>query len=191
MFISRQLKEKNVAEYLLYMWQIEDLIRANECDLERIKQTIIEPYILADDQKKELTQWYDNLIRMMREEKVTEKGHLQINKNIILLLTDLHLELLRSPKFPIYGVAYYRALPFIVELRAKGDDKEFSELEVCFDALYGVMILKLQKKEVSKETRKAVDEISSFLSLLANYYDKERKGELGDLLDDNKILNGF
>jgi len=191
MLIASKLKKTNICEYLLYMWQIEDLIRANKCDLERIKQTIIEPYALADDQKEELTQWYENLIRMMREEKVTEKGHLQINKNIILLLTDLHLELLRSPKFPIYGAAYYKALPFIVELRAKGDNKNLSELEICFDALYGIMILKLQKKEISKETQKAVDEISSFLSLLANYYDKERKGELGDLLDDNKILNGF
>ena len=27
--IARQLKEKNIAEYLIYMWQEEDLIRAN------------------------------------------------------------------------------------------------------------------------------------------------------------------
>ena len=188
MFISRKLKEKNIAEYLLYMWQIEDLIRANGCDLERIKQTIIEPYPLTEDQKREMTEWYDNLIRMMREEKVMQKGHLQINRNIIILLTDLHLQLLRSPKFPIYGSTYYRALPFIVELRAKGEDKDLPELETCFDALYGVMLLKLQKKEVSEETRKAVEEISSFLSLLANYYDKDRKGELKGLEDDEKMM---
>ena len=41
MFVSRQLKEKNIAEYLIYMWQIEDLIRANGCDMEKIKSTII------------------------------------------------------------------------------------------------------------------------------------------------------
>lgn len=38
MFVSRQLKEKNIAEYLIYMWQIEDLIRANGCDMEKIKK---------------------------------------------------------------------------------------------------------------------------------------------------------
>ena len=27
--IAQQLKEKNIAEYLIYMWQEEDLIRAN------------------------------------------------------------------------------------------------------------------------------------------------------------------
>ena len=28
MIIARQKKQENIAEYLLYMWQIEDIIRA-------------------------------------------------------------------------------------------------------------------------------------------------------------------
>lgn len=55
MFVSKQLKEKNIAEYLIYMWQIEDLIRANGCDMEKIKSTIIAPYPLTEEQKAELT----------------------------------------------------------------------------------------------------------------------------------------
>lgn len=184
MFISRKLKEKNIAEYLLYMWQIEDLIRANGCDLERIRKTIVDLYGLKDEQKNEMLDWYHNLIEMMRREGVMEKGHLQINKNIIILLTDLHLQLLESSKYPIYGAVYYKTLPFIVELRAKGGDKDLSELETCFDVLYGVMLLRLQKKEISAGTQKAVDEISGLLSMLATYYDKDRKGELKDLSDD-------
>ncbi len=184
MFIAKQLKEKNIAEYLLYMWQVEDLLRANDLDMEKIQRNIIEPYRLEEPQKKELTQWYENLIEMMRLENVTEKGHLQINKNTLLLLTDLHLQLLRSPKVPFYGAAYYKALPFIVELRAKGEKTENSDLETCFDALYGVMLLRLQKKEISADTEKALKEISSFISMLANYYEKERNGELDKILND-------
>lgn len=178
MFIAQQLKERNIAEYLIYMWQVEDLIRANDCDIEKIKSTIISQYQISEDEKEKLARWYEDLIAMMREEGVVEKGHLQINKNIILLLTDLHLDLLRSPKFPFYGAAYFKALPFIVELRNKSGKKDEPELETCFEALYGVMLLKLQKKEVSADTEKAIKEISSFLSLLANYYDKDKKGEL-------------
>ena len=178
MFIAQQLKERNIAEYLIYMWQVEDLIRANDCDIEKIKSTIISQYQIGEDEKEKLARWYEDLIAMMREEGVVEKGHLQINKNIILLLTDLHLDLLRSPKFPFYGAAYFKALPFIVELRNKSGKKDEPELEICFEALYGVMLLKLQKKEVSADTEKAIKEISSFLSLLANYYDKDKKGEL-------------
>lgn len=184
MFIARQLKESNIAEYLLYMWQVEDLIRANRLDIERIKESIIRPYPLGEQQKEELTRWYEELIDMMRQEGVTRSGHLQINKNIILLLTDLHLQLLRSPKAPAYGAGYYKVLPYIVEIRARGDRKDVSEIENCFDALYGVMLLRLQKKDISKQTAEAVGEISRFIALLAAYYKKDKNGELDDLLED-------
>lgn len=179
MYISRQLKQQNIAEYLLYMWQVEDLIRANGCDIGQIRRNVVDTYpSLTDLQRQELTQWYEDLINMMHDEGVMQKGHLQINKNIIVWLTDLHLRLLRSPKFPYYSAAYYKTLPFIVELRAKGADRDVPELETCFDAMYGVWMLKLQKKEVSEDTQKAVKAISDLLAMLAGYYIKEKKGEL-------------
>ena len=105
---------------------------------------------------------------MRREKCKWRKGHLQINKNIITWLTDLHLQLLRSSKFPYYSAAYYKALPYIVELRAKGANKEEPELETCFEALYGILLLKLQKKEISEETKKAQQAISGLLAMLSN-----------------------
>ena len=74
--------------------------------------------------------------------------------------------------------AYFKALPFIVELRNKNGKKDEPELETCFEALYGVLLLRLQKKSISEGTAKAVEAITSFLSMLANYYDNDRKGEL-------------
>ena len=61
---------------------------------------------------------------------------------------------------------------------AEPGKKEEPELETCFEALYGLFLLRLQKKPVSEGTMKAVEAISSFLSMLANYYDKDLKGEL-------------
>lgn len=115
---------------------------------------------------------------MMHDEGVMEKGHIQINKNIIVWLTDLHLRLLASPKFPYYSAAYYKALPFIVELRSKGADKDVPELETCFDAMYGVLMLKLQKKEITEGTQKALKVIGDLLAMLAGYYIKDKQGEL-------------
>lgn len=179
MYISQQLKQQNIAEYLLYMWQVEDMIRANGFDIEKIKKNIVDPYpSLSDEQKRALTQWYADLINMMHDEGVMEKGHIQINKNVIVWLTYLHLRLLASPKFPYYSAAYYKALPFIVELRAKGADKDVPELETCFDAMYGVLMLKLQKKEITEETQKALKVIGDLLAMLAGYYIKDKQGEL-------------
>ena len=180
MKIAQQLKEKNIAEYLIYMWQVEDLLRANGCDIDRIRQNIILRY--PEEERPALEEWYGNLADMMRAEGVTEKGHLQINRKVILNLTELHGELLASTKYPFYNAAYFKALPFIVELRQKNGRKEESEVDTCFEALYGVLLLRLQKKEISQGTAKAMEAISGFISLLANYYDKEKRGEL-ELMD--------
>ena len=176
MKIAQQLKEKNIAEYLIYMWQVEDLMRANGCDIDRIRQTIINQYPEKD--RPALEEWYTNLCGMMHAEGVVEKGHLQINRNVLQNLTELHGALLASTRYPFYNAAYFKALPFIVELRQRNGPKDESELETCFEALYGVLLLRLQKRDISPGTAKAMEAISSFMSLLANYYDKDRKGEL-------------
>ena len=179
MFISRELKQRSIAEYLIYMWQVEDMIRANQFDLNRINKNIVQQYSsLNQQQKDELLLWYESLITMMNNEGVKENGHLQINRIIIIMLTDLHQQLLHSKKFPYYEAAYYKALPFIVELRAKGAHDDTPELETCFNALYGVLLLKLQKKNVSKQTADAIKAISSLLAILSEYYIKDKQGEL-------------
>lgn len=174
--IAKQLKERNIAEYLIYMWQEEDLIRANHCELEEMETMVIARY--PEEQRPAMREWYGNLITMMNEEGVRTSGHLQINKNVIIKLTELHALLSSSPKFPFYSAAYFKALPFIVELRNRNGKKEELELETCFEALYGMLLLRLQKKTISEGTAKAMETIASFLSMLANYYDMDRKGEL-------------
>lgn len=179
MFISKDLKKQNITAYLLYMWQVEDLIRAYNCDAERLKSEYVPRFTqYTPEQREELARWYTDLVEMMRSEGVMQKGHLQINRNIILLLTDLHNELLHSTKQPFYSAAYYKALPFIVELRSKGSSQDNPELENCFEALYGVLLLRMQQKPVSSETEKAVAEISKLMTMLSEYYKQDQEGTL-------------
>ncbi|MBQ2402343.1 MAG: DUF4924 family protein [Prevotella sp.] len=173
MFISKKLREENIAEYLLYMWQTEDVIRAYDCYLPALRRNYISMFECSDSERDELTDWFSNLIRMMTEEGCREAGHLQINKVVLISLSDLHHQLLDSKKFPFYTAEYYKVLPYIVELRSKGD-KEINEIETCFDALYGVMILKLRKQEISQETQRAISEITTFIGMLADYYKKDK-----------------
>lgn len=178
MFISQELRKKNIAEYLLYMWQIEDIIRAYDCSLARIRREYIERFNYTDEQKEEMTDWYGNLVRMMNSEGCREHGHLQINQIVIQQLSELSAELLSSSKFPFYNSEYYKVLPFIVELRKRGADNNENEIETCFNALYGVMMLRLQKKTVSPDTEHAIKEITTFIGMLSDYYLKDKKGEL-------------
>ena len=173
MFVAKELRKKSIAEYLLYMWQIEDTIRAYGCSLTRIRKEYIEQFQYTDEQKDEEEDWFGDLVRMMNQEGCRENGHLQ--------------------KFPFYSAGYYRVLPFIVELRGKAkrtadkmartNDERLksvasqlgeSEVETCFDLLYGVMMLRLQKKEITSETTRALKEITTFIGMLSDYYIKDK-----------------
>ena len=68
MFVAQELRKSNIAEYLLYMWQIEDTIRAFDCSLSRIKREYVERFDYTDEQKEEELDWFGNLIRMMNQE---------------------------------------------------------------------------------------------------------------------------
>ena len=174
MLISRQLRKENIAEYVLYMWQVEDIIRAYGLDLGRLRREYIARFDLTDEQRDEMTDWYGDLIRMMREEGKTQGGHIQILQIVIQQMAELHAELMQSVKFPFYSAEYYKVLPFRVELRSKGS-KEVGEIETCLNALYGVMLLRLQQKEVSSSTEAAVKEITTFLGMLSDYYKKYKE----------------
>lgn len=178
MIIAQKKRKENIAEYLLYMWQVEDLIRANNFDMDSIKRTVISHYEQPEEVKEQIAQWYEEIINMMREEGVMGKGHIQLNKNVIITLTDLHLKLLKTPKEMIYGAAYYKTLPYIVQLRSKSGGNDLPELETCFSAVYGYLVLRMQGKEISAETLEAIKQISSFLAILAEKYRADMNGEL-------------
>ena len=178
MYIASRKHKENIAEYLLYMWQIEDLIRANGLDIDLIKANVIDRFNLDPSQEKEMIEWYESLIDMMRRENVEKSGHLQLNNNVIIQLTDLHLALLKDPRFPKYTAEFYKTLPFIVELRAKAGDKPLGEIETCFNALYGMLMLRLQSKEITPETKNAITQISRFIALLTKDYHLDREDKL-------------
>lgn len=179
MITASAKKRENIAEYLLYMWQIEDIIRAYGLDIDKIKKNIVDKYTdLTPEQRKDMVEWYESLIDMMRTEGVIATGHLQLNRNTLSDIEQLHRHLLADPKFARYATEYYDTLPLIVELRSKAGENRKDEIETCFDALYGILMLKLQKKEISAETAAAAARISRFLALLSYYYKKDYNNEL-------------
>ena len=180
MLIAQKKRKENISEYLLYMWQVEDLIRANHFDSDEIRRNLVDRYDQPATVKEEIARWYEELADMMRQEGVMERGHIQLNKNVIIALTDLHLRLLKSPKEMIYGSMYYKTLPYIVQLRAKSGGEDIPEIETCFTAVYGYLVLRMQGKEVSAETLEAIKQISAFLALLAEKYKDDMEGKLNE-----------
>ena len=178
MFIASQKRKENIAEYILYMWQIEDLIRANNLDIEQIKANIIDKSNLNDAQRQQMVEWYESLIDMMRREGVEKTGHLQINKNILQQLVELHNALLKDPRFADYTHRVYAALPAIVDLRSKAGSTPRGEVETCFDALYGMLMLRMSSSDISESTENAIKTISQFIAALARNFHLDEQGRL-------------
>ena len=180
MIIALQKKKENIAEYLLYMWQVEDLLRACDLDEDRIDQLLVSRFndIVPPEQIPAIRQWYLELRDMMRSEGKRQSGHLQINVNVIADMTELHLRLLKEGQDAIYTSCFYSTLPYIVELRGREGENKLGELETCFTALYGLMILNMQKREISEQTKVAMQQISKFIALLADKYKAWKNGEL-------------
>lgn len=182
MLIALQKKQENIAEYLLYMWQVEDLLRACQLDEQKIEQLLVGRYKnlegITDVQLEQTRQWYVQLRDMMLTEGHRDSGHLQITQNVLIDLTDLHLHLLKQGQDAIYTSCFYSTLPYIVELRGKEGEEKVGELETCFTALYGLLLLRMQKKEVSDQTQVAMNQISKFLGLLSEKYKEWKAGDL-------------
>lgn len=187
MLIASAKRKENIAEYLLYMWQIEDIIRAFGLDIERIQHNIIDQVPdVDDDTRRAIREWYESLIDMMRREEVVSGGHLQINRNTVGDLADLHRRLLADGRYQDYTKAFYDALPAIVDLRSRSGENPVGEIETCFNALYATLLMRMKKQEISPATADALAKITRMMALLAAYYAKDERGELfGKDEDDN------
>jgi len=177
MIIAKEKKANNIAEYVLYMWQVEDMIRAFNFDITKIKEHIIDKYNQSSEVSSEIEDWYSNLIIMMQDEKITETGHLQFVKNTVNDLYNTHLYLCNRAKDARYLSACNNAKDPLISLVQKNKGESQNDIELSFVALYGYLLLKLQKKEVSIETVSDIHKISTMISYLSTKHLRFEKGE--------------
>ncbi|MFW6267877.1 MAG: DUF4924 family protein [Marinilabiliaceae bacterium] len=178
MIISKHKKDSDIAGYVLYMWQIEDLIRASGLDIEEIEKNILPKYEQPEEVKKEIREWYENLVTMMKNEKIENSGHLQVITNTVNDMNKLHVQLMHSSKEATYQQQFIKAVPLIKELEPKMQPTPRHDVELMLAAMYNAFLLKLQGKEISRETNEALQVFGKTLSMLSGKYRQEQKGEL-------------
>lgn len=142
-------KRDNIAEYILYLWQMEDYLRA------------------FPDQAN-ATQELSEFNEMMHREGIVQAGHLQLAKNALSELEELHNNLLQDDA--IYRAAIIRLTPSLNLLKAKTDKPTMSDIEACLVLLYQIMLLRLQKREISPETASVQQQATQLLQFLSRTY---------------------
>ncbi len=177
MIISREKRKTNIAEYILYMWQVEDTIRAFEFDMDRLDRELIGKYEQPEEIKKEIREWYENIASHMKNENVESAGHVQFLKNIVSELYDYHLFLLKQPGESSYQELFTSLLPLIREMNALQKWTTENEIETCLNAVYIYMMMRLKKREVSDGTRQALNHFINFLALLSSKFRSYEEGK--------------
>jgi hypothetical protein len=173
MIIAEQKRKENIAEYLLYMYQVEDMIRANQLDLERIEATLINQFEVPYEVKRDMREWYKTLITMMHDEKKEQSGHLGILETVTGQLSELHHRLLEQGIDNGYRQTYEKAKPHIEALRMRSGYSKDTDIQVSLNGLYGLLILKLKKTLITEETTRAFDTIRELVAELAARYMEE------------------
>ncbi|MCQ2325392.1 MAG: DUF4924 family protein [Paludibacteraceae bacterium] len=150
-------KKDNIAEYILYLWQMED-------------------YLRAFPQNATATPELMEISDMMHSEGIINGGHLQLAKNALSELEDLHDELLDTE-------APYRAVmihlqPQLNLLKAKTDRPTMSDVEACLTLLYQIMLLRLKQQPISEATEVTVKDATQLLRFLSKTYADDSSREI-------------
>jgi hypothetical protein len=182
MTIAKQKLEQNIAEYILFVWQMEDMVRAIYFETEAV-EAFIKSFTPNDQAFEEEKKWFIDLIRTMRSERVEVRGHISEIHELLFELNYLHNTLLNLLKEKSYIQAYRKAQPFINEYLSHSDGKATNDVETCLTALYGLLILRLKKEPISTETTEAMDSFSQLMGRLAHHFKMMRAGEMNFALN--------
>ncbi|MBW7867576.1 MAG: DUF4924 family protein [Brumimicrobium sp.] len=178
MLIAQERFESNIAEYIIYMYQIEDLMRAYTFDLDQITENIIQPQVKEDEDIQPIISWYEEIIEEMNSRGLQKKGHLYRVGEVMTELIYLHKMLMEVAQDEQYIHLLSHAEENVKAFRDKSDLKDNHLVEICFQALYLKLLLKLKGSEIGKETEKALDTMREVLAYLSNAYHMMKSGDM-------------
>ncbi len=176
MLIASSKYEENIAEYILYMWHLEDMIRACKFSIELIRPNLIEPQSKDPQVLQKIEDWYLDFMKKMRQEGIEEKGHLGELNDILIELLYLHNSLLNITKDKTYEKLFLEAQPAIKEFSSKANSSALNPVEVCLNGQYAKLLLKIQKKNISPGTEEAFAHFRKVLAYLALRYKEMKTG---------------
>ncbi|MBQ5875709.1 MAG: DUF4924 family protein [Alistipes sp.] len=184
MDIAQSKRKENIAEYILYLWQLEDLLRALQFSPEAIYSQLVAPREVDEEQKHIYLLWYMDIVNLLRKEGKEETGHLEHTLHLIADMHNLHLQLMHHPIGEHYRKTFAALMPQLPRLRQMVQKEEISDTEIAFRALYATMLYRIKGGDKGGEAIKdTIELISPVVGELAAMYGKVERGEV-DLFKD-------
>jgi hypothetical protein len=176
MLISQQKKQENIAEYLIYMFQIEDIIRAFQLNSDQIIEVFVKPSLPDSSFLNQYRTWYEDIISQMTIQRCEKEGHIESLQEIVLELIYLHNTLITITNDEQYKALVESASSFLLEFKQKSNMIQRHEVEVILHAMYMKLQLKVRKQEISPETEEAMDKMRIQLAYLSREYHRMKSG---------------
>jgi len=163
-------KKENIAEYIIHMYQTEDLVLTYKFNLNEIHEYVIKHMSDNEAVLKELLLWYADIIDQMQTEKITNGSkRLSSTQNYVEELIILHKILLESDNS--YETIFNKAKDDINKNIELSDNTITNPIQICLNGIYGMLLLKLNGKKITSDQQ---DPLSGFGAVLA-YLSKEYK----------------
>jgi len=178
MFIAAQKLEENIAEYLLYMWQLEDFFRGCNLDINCVQEKLIDTANLNEEEARQVRAWYADFISNMKLEGKEQTGHVNELNEILVELTYLHTSLMNLLGDEKYKSIYKQAIPYLNEFKSKAQIADKTDVEVALQALYSKLLLKLNKKDITTSSEEAFKAFAQMIAYLSAKYKQMKAGEL-------------
>ena len=170
MLVAQEKRKTNIAEYILYMWQIEDLLRACLFNADLIQSKLVRRFDADEKTAKDIAAWYNNLALAMEKEHIMERGHLQAIVNLLNDLNEFHLKMIETQADGEYLRLYQMNSDAISEFILKSGKSVENEVEACLNALYGVVLLKIKNAEISFLTQNTIEGFGRMIGHLSARY---------------------
>lgn len=188
MFTAQKKRKENIAEYILYIWQLEDLLRALQFSPEAVYSQLVQPYRIDGNDRQTLLMWYMEITNLLREEGKEELGHLEHTLHLIGSLQELSDQLLAVPAGAKYRELYEEIAPEIPLLRSKLEKKDISDIELFFRALYSVVLLRIKGNADNDNPyiRNVILLISPLIAELSTIFHRIERGEIDIVAEPKK-----
>ena len=177
MLIAHQKFKENTAEYLLYMFQIEHVIRSFDFDLDVIMDAFVRPTLTDKSFDLQYKDWYSDLIRQMQTQGLQKEGHLDSLKEIIIELIYLHNSLLTVVNDEKYISLVSAAAEDLVAFKEKSNFIKRHDIEALLHAMNMKLQLKIWNKDITPETESAMDKMRVQLAYLSREYGLMKTGK--------------
>ena len=179
MDIAQSKRKENIAEYILYLWQIEDLLRALQFSPEAIYSQLVAPRQIEEEQKHVYLLWYMDIVNLLRKEGKEDGGHLEHTLHLIGDMHNLHLQLMQNPVGEHYRTTFARLAPQLPMLRTLVKKEDVCDTEICFRALYAAMLYRIKGDQKRAEAiNDTIELVSPVVAELAAMYGKVERGEI-------------